>query len=279
MAKLSRTWWGQKFLAALEPFTDEGRLTRGRRYAGDKRILHFQMRDGTVTATVRGNVNPYFGVYEEPRYAVKIEIVPISTTNWKQVIQHLSSKAGLVSKLLMQEMPDNIEEAFRALQLNLLPHNQKDFKITECSCPDWANPCKHIAGVYYRLASLLDYDPLLLFELRGLSREQLREELSQSALGKILATTLIDEDQEMTGAAHYFTPPLLEAPPESLSQRAFWSGTKRLPTHLEPVMPAVVPAIPLKKAGDFPAFWHKNSSFIEVMEEFYQRVRTKNKVI
>ena len=60
MAKHSRTWWGQKFISALESFTDSGRLQRGRAYSGDSRILHFDITKGLATATIRGNVNPYF---------------------------------------------------------------------------------------------------------------------------------------------------------------------------------------------------------------------------
>lgn len=62
MTTLGRTWWGQRFIAALEGFTDYGRLQRGRSYSGDSRILAFAITDGLVTATVRGNVNPYYGV-------------------------------------------------------------------------------------------------------------------------------------------------------------------------------------------------------------------------
>src|SRR5437868_4607494 len=67
-----------------------------------------------------------------------------------------------------------------------LPHSESDF-VTDCSCPDWANPCKHIAGVYYLLASALDRDPFLMFELRGLSRDDLHAELVRSPLGQILS--------------------------------------------------------------------------------------------
>jgi uncharacterized Zn finger protein len=62
-----------------------------------------------------------------------------------------------------------------------------------------------------------------------------------------------------------------------MHSREFWLGTKRLPSHIEVAEPAIIPAILVKKQGDYPAFWQKDTSFISVMEEFYQRVRTKNK--
>jgi len=89
---------------------------------------------------------------------------------------------------LLNEVPDNIEDCFTGL--HLLPQSRKYFK-TSCSCPDYANPCKHIAGVYYLVASELDDDPLLLFELRGLSRDKLQRELAKSPLGKVLSSAII----------------------------------------------------------------------------------------
>ena len=71
MARPGKTWWGQRFIEALEGFTDRARLQRGRGYSGESRILAFAIADGVVSATVRGNVNPYFGVYKEPRYQTR----------------------------------------------------------------------------------------------------------------------------------------------------------------------------------------------------------------
>ena len=68
MGEFSRTWWGQKFITAIESFTDAARLGRGRSYARGKKILDFAVNKGEIEATVRGSVNPYFGVYKEPRY-------------------------------------------------------------------------------------------------------------------------------------------------------------------------------------------------------------------
>ncbi|MFN5926340.1 MAG: hypothetical protein ACK466_21725, partial [Pseudanabaena sp.] len=82
MAKHSRTWWGQEFISALESFTDSGRLQRGRSYSGDSRILHFQITKGLATATIRGNVNPYFGVYKEPLYETEVNMTAIAAKDW-----------------------------------------------------------------------------------------------------------------------------------------------------------------------------------------------------
>jgi uncharacterized Zn finger protein len=275
MAQFSRTWWGQRFIAALEQFTDPGRLARGRSYAHNGRILSSQMEHGKVTAKVRGNANPYFGIYEEPTYTTTVAFSQISAADWQKAIAAIASKAGYVSKLLMNEMPDTIEQAFAGLKLGLLPTARSDLRA-KCSCPDDANPCKHIAGVYYLLASELDSDPFLLFELRGLSREQLRTELAKSPLGAILSSSLVEEELTVSPTPSYYTRPRPVRVDASPSYKEFWTGAKRLPAAVEATPPAPVPALLIKKQGDYPSFWPKDLSFITVMEELYERVRTKS---
>ncbi len=276
MGQFSRTWWGQRFIAALEQFTDPARLGRGRSYASGGRILDYTLANGTVTARVRGSINPYFGVYKEPIYRTSITIKAITAADWTKVIRQIASRADLVTKLLMNEMPDTIEDAFSELGLHLLPHSERDF-VTTCSCPDYANPCKHIAGVYYLLASALDHDPFLMFELRGLSRDDLRVELARSPLGQILASALVSSDVPVEPVESYYTRPIREPAAVVTNHKEFWTGAKRLPPPLATTSQASVSALLIKKQGDYPPFWHKDVSFISVMEELYDRVRTKNR--
>src|SRR3989440_5786340 len=277
MAQFSRTWWGQRFIAALEQFTDPARLGRGRSYASGGRILDYTLVKGTVTARVRGSINPYFGVYKEPIYRTSITIKAISAADWTKAIRHIASRADLITKLLMNEMPDTIEDAFSGLGLHLLPHSERDF-VTDCTCPDWANPCKHIAGVYYLLASALDEDPFVMFELRGLSRDDLHAELVKSPLGQILASSLTAADVPVEPVESYYTRPTAkEVVAGAASHKEFWMGAKRLPALLASTSQASVPALLIKKQGDSPPFWHKDISFIAVMEELYERARTKNR--
>jgi uncharacterized Zn finger protein len=275
MARHGKTWWGRRFIEALEGFTDSARLQRGRGYSRESRILAFDIADGLVSATVRGNVNPYFGVYKEPRYKTRIQMAPIPAKDWDKALAYLGSNAALVSKLLLNEMPDNIDDAFANVKLHLLPRSRKDFARTDCSCPDYANPCKHIAGVYYRLASRLDGDPFLLFELRGLSRERLQQGLRTTPLGNALAALMVEAPPEDAAVESFYTRPL--AASSTPDYKSFWNGKRRLPSEIEPATPAAVPAILVRKAGDFPPFWDRDSSFIEVMEDLYSRVRGKNK--
>ncbi|CAN1213139.1 SWIM zinc finger family protein [Tumidithrix helvetica PCC 7403] len=278
MAKHSKTWWGQKFISALESFTDSGRLQRGRSYAGDSRILSFDITKGIVTAIVRGNVNPYFGVYKEPKYHTEVAMVTIAAKDWSTIIQHMSSKASVVARLLLNEVPENIEDSFVEVGQRLLPRSRKDLK-TDCSCPDFSNPCKHIAGLCYRLAGELDRDPFLLFELRGLSKEALQAELAKSPLGKALASELDEHALEIKASTSYFTKPETSLCAEVPTLKQFWQGQKRLPQAIPFSPPSSVSAIAIKKQGDNPPFWQKDSSFIGTMEELYERVKTKNSAL
>ena len=279
MAGFSRTWWGQRFIAALEQFTDPGRLGRGRSYARGGRILEHHidqhMKKGAVRARVRGSINPYFGVYEEPIYTTTVVLEPISSANWARVIADLSARAAPVAKLLLHEMPDDIEDTFGRLGLHLLPGGKQDFTTT-CSCPDWSNPCKHVAGLCYLLAAELDRDPFLLFELRGLPRGQLQAELEKTPLGQALASEFDVPESDPQPAPSYHTQPVAEPAPSEVSLKQFWMGARRLPP-LPAMTPPAAPAVLIRKAGDYPPFWPKDQSFIATMEELYERVRTKSR--
>jgi uncharacterized Zn finger protein len=275
MANFSRTWWGKNFIQAIERLTDSRRLQRGRSYASGGKVKSFDIDGTLVTARVRGSVNPYFGVTKEPLYTTSIDFTPISKAKWAAVIALIASNASLISRLLLNEIPDNIEDSFKALGLHLLPASGKDF-ATRCSCPDYSNPCKHIAGVYYLIAAELDRDPFLLFELRGLSRQALKAELAKSPLGQALSAELSTQQQPPEPVEHYYTQPQTVAA-STQHLKEFWQGEKRLPQTIEVAAPAAVPAILVKKQGDFPAFWPRDNSFIAAMESLYDRVRAKNK--
>jgi len=270
MRKTAKTWWGNRWIEALEMATEPGRLRRGRTYASSSRIRNLEINQGTIRAQVRGNKNAYFGVDQEPTYQVMIVVRSLTSEQWKSAIAKLSSSASFISRLLLNEIPDNLEEQ---LGMNLLPRVQSDLQ-TVCSCPDWGGLCKHIAGVCYQAAAELDQDPLLLFELRGLSRQQLFSELAKSPLGQALSDEATSEPVAPTPVESYYTQPELREVP-NLTPKAFWQGSKP-PSSPQPTQ-STITGILVKKQGDFPAFWQRENSFIEAMEELYERVKTKNR--
>ncbi|MGD1950407.1 MAG: SWIM zinc finger family protein [Leptolyngbyaceae cyanobacterium] len=277
MGQFSRSWWGQQFITAIEKLTDSGRLSRGRSYARGNKVKGFNIDGNLITAQVRGSVNPYFGVYKEPLYHITIEFQPLSPAKWSAAVALMASKASIISRLLLNEIPDNIEDTFQQLNLNLLPGSRKDFK-TSCSCPDWSNPCKHIAGVYYLVAAELDQDPFLLFELRGLSRQDLLQELAKTPLGQALSAELQMGKTILQPVSSYYPPLETVHVSDEAKLQEFWHGTKRLPQTMEALPENLVSAIPIKKQGDFPAFWHRDNSFITAMETLYEQIKSKGQL-
>src|SRR5205085_3628281 len=127
-------------------------------------------------------------------------------------------QALFVAKLLAGEMPQDIEQVFAAAGLSLFPERYHDL-VTDCSCPDWSNPCKHVAAVYYLLGEEFDRDPFLLFRLRGLGRDELMQRLSQLAPAAEAAPATVEAAAEAPQEA------LVEpAAPLPADPGAFWSA-------------------------------------------------------
>jgi len=166
--KIGQTWWAQRWSQALESIMDSGRLSRGRSYARRGQVLNIDEKDQVITARVQGS--------RQTPYKVRIVLQPISDKAWDQVLEVLADQALFTAQLLAGEMPANIEEVFSAAGTSLFPRSDRELE-TECSCPDWSNPCKHIAAVYFLLGEAFDNDPFMLFRLRGRTQEQILAKL------------------------------------------------------------------------------------------------------
>ncbi|MCK4660452.1 MAG: SWIM zinc finger family protein [Phycisphaerae bacterium] len=254
-----QSWWAKRWIAVLESFHIGARLGRGRSYARRGQVLSIDVSEGCVTAEVQGS--------RSQPYRVAIKVKPLSAAQWKKLAKALSGQALFVAKLLAGEMPQDIEEAFTDAGLSLFPEKLKDLK-TDCSCPDWSNPCKHIAAVYYLLGEEFDRDPFLLFKLRGMSREELVG-LLDTAGGEA------GKQGFPTKAAAYEAELQAPEPSEPLpcDVDAYWNRI-RLPDDLfgevrVPTLPAALP----KRLGSFP-FWRAEERFLEAIEVVYQEAST-----
>lgn len=166
----AKTWWAQRWIAALERLVDSGRLTRGRSYARKGQVLSIEETKDGILARVQGS--------RRLPYKIKIQITPLSDAQWEKVTAALSEQAIFTAQLLAGEMPQEIESAFEAAKVSLFPSRRDDLK-TDCSCPDYSNPCKHIAATHYILGERFDEDPFLIFRLRGRTQEQVMAALRQ----------------------------------------------------------------------------------------------------
>jgi len=161
---IGETWWSKRWISVLESFNMGARLTRGRSYARKGQVVSIEIDTGSVDAKVQGT--------RRKPYDVTIELKPLSKKDWSNVTDVMASRAIFAAKLLSGEMPKNIEEAFEDAKASLFPTSKGELD-TDCSCPDWANPCKHIAAVYYLLAERFDEDPFLIFKLRGRTKREI----------------------------------------------------------------------------------------------------------
>lgn len=181
MKKAGTTWWGQRWIEALESVLrgDSGRLARGRTYARAGRTHDLVVKGGKVTAKVTGS--------RATPYKITIELTELDDAAWTKAIGGMAKKAQFSAELLAGQMPQEIDEVFREAGVSLFPKQRADLK-TSCSCPDWGDPCKHVAATHYVLGEALDRDPFLLFELRGRTKEGVLDAL-RAARGGASETT------------------------------------------------------------------------------------------
>jgi uncharacterized Zn finger protein len=106
---------------------------------------------------------------------------------WEKAIGEMARQALFAAELLAGQMPKEIDNAFRAAGRSLFPATEQDLQ-TDCSCPDWANPCKHVAAAHYVLGEAFDKDPFLLFELRGRGKDEVLAALRELRPGADSAT-------------------------------------------------------------------------------------------
>ena len=235
-------WWSRRWIEVLESFDIGARLQRGRSYARHGQVLSIDIKKEKVKARVQGS--------RPQPYQVTIEVRPLGESEWKPLAEQLSKQALFAAKLLAGEMPPEIESAFKEVGLSLFPEKSQELS-TDCSCPDWSNPCKHVAAVYYLLGEAFNQDPFLLFRLRGLDREEFMKLLGQN------------QANEPEAAARVEPEPLATKPEE------FWNA-KALPPDLfgTATPPALTAALP-RRLGSLP-FWRGELPLVQALEPSYQ---------
>ena len=248
--KPGQTWWGERWIGALERVLggDSGRLSRGRTYARAGRAHDLVIKAGKVTAKVTGSREPY---------DVSITLPRLSDAIWQTAIAFMARKAEFSALLLNSEMPRQIDDAFAAARASLFPVARADLE-TDCDCPDWGDPCKHVAAVHYVLGDALDRDPFLLFELRGREREQV--------LGALRAA------RASSKAARAPSPP--EKPPSvalgKLSAQSYTAAPEPLPTLSFSFEPPSAHAAVLRQLGA-PAAWNSDAPPLESLSPLVEK--------
>jgi uncharacterized Zn finger protein len=250
-----KNWWTRRWIAVLESFHIGPRLGRGKSYARKGQVISIDIDKGKITAKVQGS--------RARPYRVTIEVKTLTTVEWKKVAGILADQVIFAAKLLAGEMPAIIEDVFHDAGLSLFPAKRKDLK-TDCSCPDWSNPCKHIAAVYYLLGEEFDRDPFLIFKLRGMEREELVDLIGATA--GVLDPTGQQESYASETEQEQLPPEPLSAEPEP-----FWGeGGVREDLFGEVSISPVTAALP-KRLGKFP-FWRGEDDLVRILTEIYRNV-------
>ena len=249
-----KSWWARRWIEVLESFDIGARLHRGRAYARRGQVLSIEIGRGTASAEVQGS--------RPTPYQVRIQVETLSKTAWKKLADALGRQALFAAKLLAGEMPADVEKAFQAAGLSLFPGRSKDLQ-TDCSCPDWSNPCKHIAAVYYLLGEEFDRDPFLIFRLRGMEREELIRLMGGAATGKGKGAPKNATQTQAESEHELPSVPL----PHALD--AFWGKDDSRGDLLGEVRIPPVTAALLKGLGNFP-FWRGEESFADALEGIYR---------
>ncbi|MHB8928475.1 MAG: SWIM zinc finger family protein [Bacillota bacterium] len=262
-----RSWWAKRWIAVLEGFHIGARLGRGKSYARKGQVLSINVEKGEVTAEVQGS---------RPKpYHVRIGVRTLTAAQWGKVARRLSAEPVFAAGLLAGEVPEDIESVFLRSGVPLFPEQYKDL-TTSCSCPDWSNPCKHIAAVYYLLGEEFDRDPFLLIRLRGMNREEFVGLLTQGSARTQGEPESLAEPKPRAGRRSRAGPRSREgstseaSPAEPLPTDAasFWHG-RDLPDGLfGEVRTPPVPAATLKRLGGFP-FWRGDAPLQETLEPLY----------
>jgi SNF2 family DNA or RNA helicase/uncharacterized Zn finger protein len=249
-----KTWWGQQWLNTLTNIDYDNRLPRGRSYANNGSVTKITIKDNRIEAKVKGS---------RPKpYNVDITLPPFFDPELSEFIQKLAQKPTIISKLLNRELDPEVLTIAENLGLKVFPKQWTDFKM-QCSCPDWAVPCKHLAAVVYKVSAEIDNNPFLVFELHLLN---LLEELNK--LGIYI-------DKQATDILHikdiYFDtnkPKKIDFNTENAYQKLNFS---KLKTIQEPITALL---------SDFPVFYQNSGNFKEkYVVKFNKIVKNAEKVV
>lgn len=165
-----KTWWGEHWLRSLENVDYDNRLPRGASYARNGYVKEIKFKGNTITAKVTGS---------RPRpYQVTIIVPPFFEEQTARLMSDIIARPAIISKLLNRELDPEIQSIAERQGLKVFPKQWIDFKM-QCSCPDWAVPCKHLAAVIYMISREIDNNPFLVFEIHNVN---LIDELNKRGL-------------------------------------------------------------------------------------------------
>ncbi|MBP7222914.1 MAG: hypothetical protein KBA50_06650 [Sedimentibacter sp.] len=168
---LAKSWWGKSWNLNLESYADyTNRIDRGKSYVRNNMVLDLKITKGKVLAKVQGK--------RAKPYDVEVSIDALSSEKWGHIISLCNNRIDSLEQLIEGKFPKELEVLFKEKKYGLFP-SPKEIHF-DCSCPDWASMCKHVAATLYGIGTRLDSNPMLFFELRDIdSKELVRKSVEQ----------------------------------------------------------------------------------------------------
>lgn len=172
-----QSFWGKAWCTNLESYRDfENRLPRGRTYVRSGAVLDLRIAAGKITALVCGT----------DLYNVAIVIKPLAPAQWGRIKTRCAGNVGSIIELLEGRLSERVMQIITHRDDGLFP---KPAEIRmQCSCPDWATMCKHVAAVMYGVGARLDREPELLFTLRNIDHAELIAQAADLAVNRKTAS-------------------------------------------------------------------------------------------
>lgn len=161
----ARNWWGTAWVEKIERLAESTRLAQGQHCARSGLVGAIKFDGRTISAKVQG-------AKKEPEYMVRISFDPFVREEWDRLLAELRSRSSFVESLAAGDLPLETQTAFSKAKLRFMPERYVDLHL-ECACPDWLKPCKHLVALWLKFGRDFENDPFLVFELRGLLRDEL----------------------------------------------------------------------------------------------------------
>ncbi len=263
MELANRQWWVERWLELLDSYRFKKRLERGRNYAREGNVLSIEFVGSQVLAKVQGS--------EAQPYQVSLSLASFTDEDWSFITQTMSEKAIFSAQLLAGEMPANIEDVFTANGLSLFPFSLTEIR-SRCSCPDKANPCKHIAAVYYQLSDRFSEDPFVLFQLRGRTKTEILDTLRQlrsNKVGSDTKTSPLDSTSDVI-VTEKSSEPIKSKTPENIDLKNFWQYNDPLEPSLVVITPPTEGKTLLDLLGDIPLATANAEALKQFLVQVYQ---------
>ena len=156
--KYGKTWWGEQWLGALKNIDYSNRLPRGASYARNGMVQEINFSGNIIRAKVKGS--------RRTPYSETIKLPEFSSKDIDKLIKLILEQPVVLSKLFNRQLDESLAKMAEEAGMPLFPKQWKDLKMN-CSCPDWAVPCKHLAAVIYKTSMEIDNNPFLVFSLHG----------------------------------------------------------------------------------------------------------------